>query len=177
MVPIHNAKVSAIVSKLLCKPSLLPLSNRRCRYGSRHGLVTHFRTIQTNFSIPSITFNHNNSSITLKGDPKTHITHTTFHKLNYLIHINSIASLHLMSFNTLDYPTYTTDSPITFPGNQNPEIAFLILQFPTVFQQKCKLPPSRSHDHHIPLFSNTTPISVKLYHYPHVQKEPMTLII
>lgn len=67
--------------------------------------------IQADFTIPSLTFSHNETSITIKGDPKSQPTHTNFHQIFQLIHTNSIASLHLMTFQTADPQTNPLNPP------------------------------------------------------------------
>lgn len=54
--------------------------------------------INGDFSIPSFTFSHSNIIITLKGEPQSYPPITTFHQLCQLVHTDSIASFHLMTF-------------------------------------------------------------------------------
>lgn len=127
--------------------------------------------IEADFSIPSLTFLHHNESITLTGIPKSTPTQSTFTKLCHLVHTNFIASFHLLTFQQL--PNSQTNPPITptLIKNANPssntEIETLLSNYPTVFNIPHDLPPSRTHDHHIPLLPNTTPVNVKPYRYPH----------
>ncbi|XP_058766771.1 uncharacterized protein LOC131640391 [Vicia villosa] len=136
--------------------------------------------IQADFSIPSLTFSHQTNQITLKGDPNIHPSHTTFHQLKHLIHTNSVASFHLMIFQPTEPPKTTFDKPeplFTIPPDLHPNIKSLLQKYQTIFQRPEGLPPTRPHDHHIPLFPNTPPINVKPYRYPHSQKTAMTTII
>jgi len=135
--------------------------------------------IQANFAIPSITFNHNGQPITLQGEPQAGPSHTTLNQLDHLLHTNSIASLHLLTFDTTT-PTPTSPTPTsdpTFDTNLPPEIQYILDFFPAVFTEPYGLPPTRPHDHRIPLLPNTHPINVKPYCYPHSQKDVMTNII
>lgn len=50
------------------------------------------------FSIPSLTFSHKNTTITLKGNPQTHPTITSFQQFCQLVHTDLIVSLYLMIF-------------------------------------------------------------------------------
>lgn len=43
--------------------------------------------------------------------------------------------------------------------------------FNSLFLELCGLPPSRDLCHHIVLALGTDPVVVRLYHYPHAQKE------
>lgn len=53
----------------------------------------------------------------------------------------------------------------------------LLAKYSDLFQVPTQLPPSRSQDHRIELFPNTTPISVRPYRYPHFQKEEIEKIV
>ncbi|PNX92586.1 Ty3/gypsy retrotransposon protein, partial [Trifolium pratense] len=138
--------------------------------------------ISADFSIPSISFTHENNEVTLQGDPQYLPQHSTYHQICHLLHTNSIASMHLLSYTpTLEAatnPTKTTQLTIdSISHTLPPEILHLLQQYPTVFNTPHGLPPSRQHDHCIPLLPNTPPINVKPYRYPHSQKEAMTAII
>jgi len=136
--------------------------------------------IQADFSIPSITFQHHNEVITLIGDPKSPPTQSTYNQLCHLIHTDSIASFHLLTFQPNpqtepnEPPSHTkTDTDIT----SHPAVNALLSSYPTVFNTPHGFPPSRVYDYHIPLLPNTTPVNVKPYSYPHSQKETMTSLI
>ncbi|KAF5481387.1 hypothetical protein F2P56_002043, partial [Juglans regia] len=53
----------------------------------------------------------------------------------------------------------------------------LLDQFSEVFQEPKGLPPTRSHDHSIPLVSNAKPISQRPYRYPYFQKDEIERIV
>ncbi|PNX96205.1 Ty3/gypsy retrotransposon protein, partial [Trifolium pratense] len=138
--------------------------------------------LTADFSIPKLSFQHHDTNITLTGDPKSLPIPSTYHQLCHLVHTKSIASLHLLTFQ----PTTETTNPITTNKKENLDSLFSTLPtqiqevlklYPTVFQPPHGLPPSRPHDHKIPIQPNTAPINVKPYRYPHSQKEAMTTII
>lgn len=136
--------------------------------------------IQADFSIPSTTFNHNNTPITLQGDSASPPSSTAFHQLKQLLHTNFIASLHLMIFQPTDLlPSQKDTTSLLFQlsPHTDPSVSKLLLQYPSIFQSQPTLPPPRSHDHHIPLLPNTHPITIKPYRYPYLQKSDMTTII
>ncbi|XP_058769067.1 uncharacterized protein LOC131642924 [Vicia villosa] len=135
--------------------------------------------INADFSVPSITFSHNNTTITLKGDPQIHPAISSFHQFCQLIHTDSIASLHLMTFEEIQPSTAPTPKSAldTLPTSLPLEVRSIIEHHKEIFQAPQGLPPPRPHDHHIPLFPNTPPVNVKPYRYPHYQKEAMTTII
>jgi predicted aspartyl protease len=54
--------------------------------------------ISADFSIPSISFNHANKEVTLQGDPQYLPQHSTYHQICHLLHTDSIASIHLLSY-------------------------------------------------------------------------------
>ena len=99
-----------------------------------------------------------------------------------MVQTDSIASFHLLCYTpttNLTEPTYT-DPPTTLEAitsTLQPDMAALLHQFNSVFQKLHGLPPSRPHDHQIPINPNTPPINVKPYCYPHSQKDVMTTII
>ncbi|XP_058733853.1 uncharacterized protein LOC131605523 [Vicia villosa] len=135
--------------------------------------------IVADFSIPEISFTYESKQITIQGDATQTPSPSTFTQLCHLLHTDSVASMHLLIYQPCiepiqnDPPNSHENPPITPP----PEIAALIKSYPTVFQAPHGLPPSRPHDHHIPLNPNTPPINVRPYRYPHSQKEAMTTLI
>lgn len=92
----------------------------------------------------------------------------------HLLHTDAIASLHLLTFQPSQPPTHDKTPP---PTATDPAVANLLSEFPSVFLKPHGLPPSRPHDHHIPLLPNTPPVNVKPYRYPHSQKDAMTTLI
>ena len=52
----------------------------------------------------------------------------------------------------------------------NLEVEKLLSQFEAVFQEPKELPPSRTHDHHIPLKPGEEPPNIRPYRYPYFQK-------
>lgn len=47
----------------------------------------------------------------------------------------------------------------------------VLLEFQDVFEDPKVLPPSRIHDHHIPLLPNTTPVNSRPYRYSPLHKD------
>ncbi|XP_058757747.1 uncharacterized protein LOC131631003 [Vicia villosa] len=134
------------------------------------------------FSIPKISFSHNNNDITITGDPKSLPTHSSYNQLCHLLDTDSVASIHLLLYQptpahetNLNCPTFQTMD--TLPTTIPQTISKLIKSFASIFQKPQGLPPPRQHDHHIPTLPNSAPVNVKPYRYPHSQKEAMTTII
>lgn len=79
--------------------------------------------------------------------------------------------------NLSDSPTKNTFTIECTTPNLPKEIQIVLQTHSSIFQNPKGLPPSRFHDHHLPLELNSAPINVKPYKYPHSQKEAMTTII
>nr|KYP52049.1 Transposon Ty3-I Gag-Pol polyprotein [Cajanus cajan] len=132
--------------------------------------------VQADFSIPSFTFNHHFMPITITGETLHNPTQASFHQ-----HQDSIASFHLLTICSVTTPPTistnihpsTTDPPPIFQQ----ALSTLLQKFSQIFQQPHSLPPSRPHDHHIPLIPSSNPVNIKPYCYPHSQKDTMTSII
>lgn len=59
----------------------------------------------------------------------------------------------------------------------HPDITHLILQYAAIFDEPKSLPPTRTHDHKIPLKPNTQPTNSRPYRYPHIQKSEIEKIV
>ena len=70
----------------------------------------------------------------------------------------------------LQTPEVSAEHLLDLPATLEPELSMLLQQYEAVFEKPYGLPPSRSHDHSIPLAANTPPIKVRPYRYPHSQK-------
>ena len=69
------------------------------------------------------------------------------------------------------------DHPSSLLDNLPSPIQSLLQEYQSIFQKPHGLPPQRPHDHHIPLLTNTSPIKVKPYCYPHHHREVITALI
>ncbi|KAK8931221.1 hypothetical protein KSP39_PZI016563 [Platanthera zijinensis] len=69
------------------------------------------------------------------------------------------------------------DKPPPAPLQHPPELQTLLAEFANLFGTPTGLPPSRSHDHHIPLQPNTPPISIRPYRSPALQKNEIERLI
>lgn len=72
------------------------------------------------------------------------------------------------------YLCYMSASPATTElRNQNSgdaRVRKLLTKFGDVFQEPTDLPPSRNHDHRIPLLEGSQPVNQRGYRVPYVQK-------
>ncbi|XP_019430040.1 PREDICTED: uncharacterized protein LOC109337515 [Lupinus angustifolius] len=134
--------------------------------------------ITSDFAIPSMTFHYDNNPITLIGQNSHSPNLASFNQLSRLSHTDSIAEMFCISFPEPTTPNFqpnpdntTTNSPTL------PEIKNLLNNFSQIFNSPKGLPPSRPHDHRIPLIPNSQPVNVKPYRYPHIQKDAMTKLL
>ncbi|XP_019459949.1 PREDICTED: uncharacterized protein LOC109359708 [Lupinus angustifolius] len=130
--------------------------------------------VTSDFAVPSMSFKVEENTITLQGETTTSISPSTFHQLFRLLYTDSIASFHTITF--LPLLNGTTNNTTTTPP-LNSQIQTLLTRFYKNFHNPHGLPPSRPHDHSIPLLPNTAPVSVRPYRYPHSQKDIMTKMI
>nr|GEY60117.1 Ty3/gypsy retrotransposon protein [Tanacetum cinerariifolium] len=126
--------------------------------------------ILADFSIPQISFKSNGLTITLMGEPLT--TPASPSTIQHLMQKEVIASMHTLIFQYENSPLVQNPTPPEDPHIQN-----LLTAYSHIFEPPTSLPPSRIHDHHIPLKPNTPPVNVKPYRYPHYQKQIMTDLI
>lgn len=131
--------------------------------------------IQADFSVPTLTFMHHDTSVTLTGDSVS-LTFSSFHQLCHYVQQDSVASLHLLQ---VSHPEPNPQLPFldSLPTFYPTKIKTLLTNYQDVFQKPKGFPPNRPQDHHIPLLPNSTPINVKPYRYLHSQKALMTTLI
>jgi predicted aspartyl protease len=65
---------------------------------------------RVNFAPPSITFQHNHETITLKGDTSSSLKTSTYHQICHMLSTDSIASLHLLTITPFDSGTTNLSS-------------------------------------------------------------------
>jgi hypothetical protein len=137
-------------------PTLLPPKCRCCFW---------FRMVQNTRPLPRQLLNtihylqHENETITLTGTTSSSPHTATYQQFCHMLANDSIASLHLLSITPStpqqnDSPSTTLTTP---PATISPDIQNLLQAYPMIFQPPHSLPPSRPHDHHIPLLPNTPP--------------------
>nr|GEZ75931.1 hypothetical protein [Tanacetum cinerariifolium] len=62
-------------------------------------------------------------------------------------------------------------------GEIGPELSKVVDTFADIFEMPTKLPPKTSHDHKIPLLSNTHPVNIKPYRHPPMQKDAIEVMV
>ena len=110
--------------------------------------------ISADFSIPSLSFLHENSTVILQGNTTSQPAPSTFHHIFHLHH-DSVASMLLLTYN----PTTQTDTKpqpqLQISETPPPNIHAIIQKYSSIFQAPHGLPPL---DHMIITFpSNLTP--------------------
>nr|GEY67279.1 reverse transcriptase [Tanacetum cinerariifolium] len=126
--------------------------------------------IVVDFSIPQISFQHKGNNITLSGEPLASLVSPS--TIHHLMQKEAVASMHTLIFQH----TSPSETPI-FKTHPDPHIQTLLTANFNLFDPPVSLPPPRTHDHHIPLLPNKSPINVRPYRYSHYQKQIMTDLI
>ena len=113
----------------------------------------------------SMKFMHQGQIIEFKGDDTSTLQPLTSTQVRRLVRTARATVYFHLSVIPLD--TSPSDTPnLSYP----PAIQSLLTKFASLFQPPTALPPSRSTDHHIHLTSNSQPVNVRPYRYPHYQK-------
>ena len=79
----------------------------------------------------------------------------------------------LKTMTTTDKEEMTTSTSHSLP----PSIRQMLLDFQDIFEAPMDLPPSKSKEHAINLQLGTTPISVRPYKYPQLQKNGIEILV
>ncbi|KAL6193211.1 hypothetical protein ACLB2K_034295 [Fragaria x ananassa] len=80
-------------------------------------------------------------------------------------------SLNLMAILAQEQIDYATLGPTVPPAEAHcPQVQQLLTNFHMLFEAPTGLPPIRAIDHRIPLLPSASPVNVRPYRYPHLQK-------
>ncbi|CAJ2662565.1 unnamed protein product [Trifolium pratense] len=112
--------------------------------------------------------------VTLVGESEVRPSAAQFHHLKRLQNTDAIDECFTVQWLK---STEITDIFKDFPTNIEPEIAILLHTYKDLFNTPSALPPSRSHNHTIPLIEGANPVKVKPYRYPHSQKEQIETMV
>ena len=116
-----------------------------------------------------MSFFHSGQSITLIVDVSLDPVSIWAQQLKRCAQTQSISTL----FSLTPIPTQPSPSSSSSHLHESPlplQITSIITQFPEIFREPDKLPPTWTIQHHIHLVPNTNPVNVKSYRYPHFQK-------
>lgn len=125
--------------------------------------------ITTNYQALPMSFFHSGQSITLIVDVSLDPVSIWAQQLKRCAQTQSISTL----FSLTPIPTQPSPSSSSSHLHESPlplQITSIITQFPEIFREPDKLPPTWTIQHHIHLVPNTNPVNVKSYRYPHFQK-------
>ncbi|XP_014522563.1 uncharacterized protein LOC106779047 [Vigna radiata var. radiata] len=119
-------------------------------------------------------FMWNGHFTTLRGEPLVSPECAQLNHIRRMINTKSIVEVYSMQL--------INDSPqsgniFDLPDSMDPELVALLNKYHVVFEPPTALPPSRSHDHSIPLIEGSLPVKVKPYRYPHSQKEEIEKLV
>lgn len=106
-------------------------------------------------------FEYDGKPVQLIGDPPALPTPIQLHSFSRMAYTNVVAQFFRLD---LVHVSTAEDDP------SSPELEVLSSQFATVFETTHQLPPSRLYDHAIPLISESNPVNVRPYRYPHFKK-------
>lgn len=123
-----------------------------------------------NYTNLTMCFFHNNTCVELQGLAPTPAM--SLHSFQKLTHNNPEAQLFSIQYikPTTNAPSTYTLLPQTLPSHLNSQFQTLITNHANLFDEPSSLPPPRPTDHTIPLVSQSTPVNVRPYRYPHSQK-------
>jgi len=91
-----------------------------------------------------------------------------------MINTNSVAKVYIIQ---LDELTLVPPSLLELPKDMEPELQLLLHTYSKVFSTPTYLPPTREHDHSIPLMEGSGPVKVRPYRYPHSHKEEIEKLV
>jgi len=80
---------------------------------------------------------------------------------------HALAEVFTLHYTPTDAPQ---DTLLQLPADMDPELVTLLHHYRSIFAVPTGLPPSRSHNHAIPLINDAQPVKVRPYRYPHSQK-------
>ncbi|WVZ06579.1 hypothetical protein V8G54_019925 [Vigna mungo] len=95
---------------------------------------------------------------TLQGDRDMLPETAQLHHIRRMMDINALAEIYSMQMVQQDTQNF---SLLELPKDMEPELVKLLQNYSIVFSQPCGLPPTRSHDHSIPLLEGSNPVKSK----------------
>ncbi|KAG6518817.1 hypothetical protein ZIOFF_022298 [Zingiber officinale] len=114
-----------------------------------------------NFSQLTMRFQDQGKEVCIRGKRQDTITSISSYQAERLL--KKDCSIFLMQLSIKKDHKGTLYTP--------PELEILLSKFSMIFAEPKGLPPSRSHDHRIPLIPGSAPANVRPYRYPYIQKE------
>ncbi|XP_017442721.2 uncharacterized protein LOC108347805 [Vigna angularis] len=121
-----------------------------------------------------IKFLHEGKFITIKGEETATPRHAQFNHMKRLINIDVVAAVFTLQLAKDECPEPPN---LELPPNLPSDLVLLLQNYAQVFQMPSGLPPTRDHDHSIPLLEGVQPVKIKPYRYPHSQKAQIESMI
>ncbi|KAM0028421.1 putative nucleotidyltransferase, Ribonuclease H [Helianthus debilis subsp. tardiflorus] len=124
--------------------------------------------VLTDYAKATFEFQLKDTRVIWQGESTPTATPIQFHGLKRLAHIDAIDHF----FHLTILPPHVEATSV-----HPPDIEHLLTEFSLVFQPPSGLPPARPQDHSITLLSNSTPVAVRPYRYPHFQKQEVERLV
>lgn len=169
---VEQLNISVQNQELRIPVYLLPLVGADLILGSAWlaTLGLHF----ADYASATIKFIHQGKFITLQGERELQTSQAHLHQLRRMQSTDAISELFAVQ---LLPQTVPEDELCDLPTDIEPELATLLHTYRVVFSTPVGLPPSRSHNHAIPLLEGSKPVKVRPYRYPHSQKEQIEVMV
>ncbi|XP_047314445.1 uncharacterized protein LOC124918294 [Impatiens glandulifera] len=127
-----------------------------------------------NFENLTFSFEMEGATITLQGIPQTQINLIEGHQLEKFLRKGSLAAMvQAKTENEAQFFALITRAQ----EEVSEDLQGLLDDFSTLFQQPDGLPPTREHDHRIPLKEGTEAVCLHPYRYPALQKSEIENLI
>ncbi|GJT14193.1 ty3-gypsy retrotransposon protein [Tanacetum coccineum] len=125
--------------------------------------------VKMNWKLLTMKFMVGLGEVTLCGDPSLCRSKLSLKAMEKSLTAN--AECYLVELKELDAHKSSHQGVNTEPFKK------LLLQFEDVFNMPFGLPPTRAHEHAINLREGTTPVSIRPYRYPQVQKDEIEKLV
>lgn len=164
-----NVPVYFSSTKFLTDLYILPISGTDVVLGIQW--LKTLGPIVTDYASLIMQLNWNGSPVHLKGIQDPNISEISSNQLKCMHATNAISEYyHLQVENSS--PLLSPDFTLV-PSTVQP----ILLQFSSLFQDTQHLPPVRAISHKIELLPNSSPVNVRPYRYPHLQKNEIERLI
>ena len=144
---------------------LLPLSGCEMVLGIQW--LSTLGNINCNFKELRMSFRYNKKIMTLRGTQKACLQWMK----------GSHVPLQCNSMAVCVYPSKLLQAEASKTTISLPQLAHLLKEFEDVFAVPISLPPTRSHDHKIPLKDGAQPVNLRPYRHPPIQKVTIEAMI
>ncbi|XP_058725452.1 uncharacterized protein LOC131596726 [Vicia villosa] len=120
--------------------------------------------IVTDYEKLTMSFNNHGTPVHLQGIPKPGPSEANLHQLQRMVDTNAIDTC-------VQFQFLNNEAHLHSPLIHDERISQILTKYSPLFQSPSSLPPQRPADHKITLTSNSDPVNVRPYRYPHFQKQ------